>query len=247
MEKRQLPKLADIMNGSIQSEIKLQNDLNIILNSEPNPAWLKDHPTVKIKKSGNNLVPLKFIPIGIIEYLMTRIFVEWKTEIMSYSLIANSCSVHVRVHYLDPVSGEWKWNDGLGAAPLQTNSGAGATDFMQLKNDAVVKALPAAESYAIKDACEKLGKIFGKDLGRAEEMVMNSDAYFSMGDRFIDKEFQANLNRLKIEASDALSTLSDDDSLEITALFNDKEESQMTPEDYSKIIELCAAKKGGAQ
>ena len=31
-----------------------------------------------------------------------------------------------------------------------------------------MKAAPAAESYAIKDAAEKLGKIFGKDLNRKD-------------------------------------------------------------------------------
>lgn len=29
---------------------------------------------------------------------------------------------------------------------------------------------PSAETYAIKDACEKFGKIFGRDLGRKNSM-----------------------------------------------------------------------------
>ena len=35
-------------------------------------------------------------------------------------------------------------------------------------------AAPSAESFAIKDAAEKLGKIFGKDLNRKDAMAYDS-------------------------------------------------------------------------
>ena len=38
----------------------------------------------------------------------------------------------------------------------------------------VMKAAPAAESYAIKDAAEKIGKLFGKDLNRADKIMYDS-------------------------------------------------------------------------
>ena len=66
------------------------------------------------------------------------------------------------------------WQDGVGAAPLQTDKGAGAIDFNKIKNDAVMKAAPAAESYAVKDATEKIGKLFGKDLNRADKILYDS-------------------------------------------------------------------------
>lgn len=37
-----------------------------------------------------------------------------------------------------------------------------------------MKALPTAESYAIKDAAEKLGKLFGKDLNRKDELAFEA-------------------------------------------------------------------------
>ena len=40
-------------------------------------------------------------------------------------------------------------------------------------------AAPAAESYAIKDAVEKLGKLFGKDLNRKDSM-----GYDMLGNKF---------------------------------------------------------------
>ena len=89
-------------------------------------------------------------------------------------LMANSSVVTVRLHYLDPISGEWDWQDGIGAAPLQTDKDAGATDWQKIKSDAVMKSVPAAESYAIKDAAEKLGKLFGKDLNRADKILYDT-------------------------------------------------------------------------
>jgi hypothetical protein len=85
-------------------------------------------------------------------------------------ILANSVQVIIRLYYIDPVSGDWDWQDGIGASPLQTNAGAGAIDFNQIKNAAVMMAAPAAESFAVKDAAEKLGKIFGKDLNRKDEI-----------------------------------------------------------------------------
>ena len=62
------------------------------------------------------------------------------------------------------------WQDGIGAAPIQTDKGAGATDWNAVKTDGVQKAAPAAESYAVKDAAEKFGKIFGRDVSRKGSM-----------------------------------------------------------------------------
>jgi hypothetical protein len=34
-----------------------------------------------------------------------------------------------------------------------------------------MKAAPAAESFAVKDAAEKIGKLFGRDLNRADQIL----------------------------------------------------------------------------
>lgn len=41
-------------------------------------------------------------------------------------------------------------------------------DWNFAKADGVQKALPAAKAYAIKDAAEEFGKIFGRDLNRKD-------------------------------------------------------------------------------
>ena len=170
-EERQLPKLADLYSDT---ELKIaQNDLNILVNAEPNPGWLRDHPFAKkeVVIDGKKVkVPIKFIPIERIEWLLTRIFIRWHVEVKTVQLIANSVQVTVRLYYQDVVTKEMLWQDGIGAVALQTDSGAGAVEFDKIKSSAVQMAAPAAETYAVKDAAEKIGKFFGKDINRATQI-----------------------------------------------------------------------------
>lgn len=160
---RNLPTLQDL-----RSDIELkadQNALNVLLNAEPPKDWVKEHPVFK---------KVRYLPIERVEYLLTRIFLKWNVEIKSVQVIANSVVTTIRLYYQDPMSDQMLWQDGVGAAPLQTDKGAGAVDFNAIKSDAVMKAAPAAESYAIKDAAEKIGKLFGKDLNRADKIMYDS-------------------------------------------------------------------------
>jgi len=168
MENKNLPVLADLYSDT---ELKIaQNDLNILLNAPPAAGWLKDHPFAKVVKviDGKKVnVPAKYIPIERIEWLLTRIFIRWNSEIKTVQLIANSVVVTIRLYYQDVLSKEILWQDGVGAVPLQTDQGAGAIEFDKIKSSAVQMAAPSAETYAIKDAAEKIGKIFGKDINRS--------------------------------------------------------------------------------
>ena len=160
---RNLPTLQDL-----RSDIELkadQNALNVLLNAEPPKDWVKEHPVFK---------KVRYLPIERVEYLLTRIFLKWNVEVKVVQVIANSVVTTIRLYYQDPMSDQMLWQDGIGAAPLQTDKGAGAVDFNAIKSDAVMKAAPAAESYAIKDAAEKIGKLFGKDLNRADKIMYDS-------------------------------------------------------------------------
>lgn len=157
---RQLPKIEDLYKD-LETASK-QNDLNKLLNFDPKPEWIKQN------KFANNS---SYIPVGIIEYLLTSIFIKWRLEVKDVQVIANSAVVTVRLFVLDPITSEWDWQDGVGASPIQTKQGAAATDFTQVNTAAVQMAVPAAESYAFKDAAEKFGKLFGKDLNRAEGSI----------------------------------------------------------------------------
>ena len=153
-----LPKIADLYKTDELFEKEKDGELLLLVNCNPPSAWIKEHPM-----SGT-----PYIPIGKIEYLLTKIFGKWWVEIKDTKLIANSVAVIVRLFYENPISGETEFQDGIGAQPLQTDKGFGATDFNAIKSNAVSLALPSAESYAIKDAAEKIGRLFGKDISRKE-------------------------------------------------------------------------------
>jgi hypothetical protein len=155
--KNRLPTLQDLYDDKI--EIKKQTQLNVILNSEPRSEWVKEHPFVK---------GLKYLPIERIEYLLTMIFSKWHVEIKDVKILANSVVTTVRVYVQDPITGEMDYQDGVGAMPIQVEKGQGATNFDKMKSNALQIGTPASESFAIKDAVEKFGRIFGKDLNRKD-------------------------------------------------------------------------------
>jgi len=130
------------------------NQFNSILNQEPSKEWIRTLP-------GTNI---KYLPIERLEWLMTSIFGQFKYEVKSVLVVDNSISVVVRVHYYNPVLDVWEWADGCGAAPLLASEG----------DMAVALALPAAKTFAVKDAVEPLGKMFGKDLNRADQIVYDN-------------------------------------------------------------------------
>lgn len=138
-----------------------QNDLNILLNNNPKPAWAKSHPFIR---------NYKYMPIERIEWLLTTIFQKWRVEILGVKQIANAVVVTVRLYVKDPITGDLMSQDGIGASPLQVKKGSKAIDWENIQSSAVQMSAPSAETYAIKDAAEKFGKIFGKDLNRKDIM-----------------------------------------------------------------------------
>lgn len=159
-KKAPLPTLQELYDDKI--EIVKQNKLNLILNSEPKSDWVKSHPFVK---------NLKYLPIERVEYLLTMIFTKWSVEIKSVQLIANSVVVTIRLYVQNPITGQMDYQDGLGAMPIQIQKGSGATEFDKMNTSAIQIGSPAAESFAIKDAAEKFGRIFGKDLNRKDTIA----------------------------------------------------------------------------
>lgn len=172
LAKRPLPSIDDLY--AEKDVLAQHNQLNILLNMPPRKEWILEHPFIRKEVRGEGgaklTVPYTYLPVERIEYLMTSIFVKWRVEVLDSKLLANSIVITVRLHYLDPITGEWDYQDGIGASPLQIEKNSGAIEFNNMKSAAVQMAAPAAESYAFKDAAEKLGKLFGKDLNRKDEI-----------------------------------------------------------------------------
>lgn len=167
MEKKNLPKIQDLYGNK---DLAVRNSqLQTLLNQEPSPTWVKKHPIY------NN----DYIPIEVIEWLLTSIFTKWWVEVKEVKHILNSAVVTIRLFYIDPISGQEMWQDGVGAHNFQLKQGSKADDFSQLQQNAVMLAVPIAESRAISDAADKIGKLFGKDLNRKNGMN-----YDKITDRF---------------------------------------------------------------
>lgn len=167
-----IPTLSELVSES-ENDLK-QNALMVILNQEPPKEWVELHKFIKIEDENGNKKPLPYLPISRVEYLLTRIYGRWWVEIKEVKAIANSVNVVIRLYVKNPISGEIEWQDGTGASPIQTEQGAGAMDWNKAKSAGVQMASPAAESYALKDAAEKFGKIFGRDLSRKGKISYDS-------------------------------------------------------------------------
>jgi len=220
MNENKLPAIQDLYKDVAMKQ--QQNDLSILLNQEPSPKWIKEHPFIK---------KVKYIPIERIEWLLTRIFIKWRVEIRQTQTIANSIVVTVKLHYLDVMSDKWEWQEGIGAAPIQTDKDATATDFSKVKTDAVMKAAPAAESYAVKDAAEKIGKLFGKDLNRADKVT-----YDNLINAFKDYELISPGQFHMIESLISSSTYEEDQKAQI-----EREMSGYTIEEATMCIQALTS------
>lgn len=163
-----LPKIQELYKSK---ELAHKNDALItLLNQEPHPSWVKEHPYIR---SGGT--PYKYMPIERIEFLLKTIFKRYRIEVTGQGTAFNGVWVTVRVHYQHPVTGEWDYHDGIGASQLQTAKGTSPADLANINNGAVSMAFPNAKTIAIKDACDHFGKLFGADLNRKDVMNYNLD------------------------------------------------------------------------
>ena len=120
-----------------------------LMNTPPDEKWIKS-------LAGGIL----YLPIGVIEQLLSIIYGRFRYEVLSYENNGEVVTASVRVHIFNPVFEEWEFVDGVGGSPLDKSQGSMA----------LALALPAAKTFAVKDAVEPLGKIFGKDLNRADQI-----------------------------------------------------------------------------
>lgn len=186
-----LPTLADL-NKDIQAAFK-NDQFNLLLNQQPPQTWVKEHPFAK---------GVKYIPVDKIEFLLTRIFQQWRCEVIEYKQLFNSVTCHIRLHYLNPINGEWSYQDGVAAVDVQTKAGASPAELDKINTNAVMKALPAAKSYALKDAAELLGELFGKNLNR-KDVIAFSGAYDAPNLEVITDLFETVKHKLTIEELDS--------------------------------------------
>lgn len=156
-------------------EFSKRDDFKKALNVNPPKTW------VKTNKYANNS---EYIPIDKVEALLDCIFQEWQVEIKEVKQLAQSICAIVRLHYKDPISNEWRYHDGVGATPIKTEKDADASDMSKIISSAIATGAPSAVSYAIKDAADHLGNLFGKNLNR-KDTIDGSMSIYSAADKNI--------------------------------------------------------------
>lgn len=160
-----LPTTSELYSDNL--EVAFKNDqFNLLLNQPPKADWIKQN------KYANNS---NYIPIGIVETLLQKIFKRFRVEVLREGTMFNSVYVTIRLHYWNGIDNTWQFHDGVGAVQLQTKQGSSPAQLENINNNAVMMALPMAKSYAIKDACEHIGKLFGRDINRKDVMAFSQD------------------------------------------------------------------------
>lgn len=186
MSTSNLAEIVDDGSTDLQSFIQMDDFLRFI-NQEPPAALIKKHPLA----SG-----VRYIPIDKVELLLSKVFQYWYVEILNSGQLLNAVSVTVRLYYMHPILKEWQHQDGIGAVAIQVDQGKNASDLGAIKSNAIMLGLPAAKSYATKDAAENIGKIFGRDLNRKDTMAFTP----SYGTEDVKADQQARAKE-KIEAA----------------------------------------------
>lgn len=176
IQKYVAPKIQDLIADKDMAFA--QDDLNIILNTPVPAQWIKTHPYVTIKINGQNQ-QLPYIPVKRVKYLLKRIYGKYEWEVKECKQVLNAMVVVGRLTITNPVTGEKESQDGIGAAAIQMDKGATQGDLSAIKANAIQIGAPAAESYALKNAAEKFGDIFGGNIydvdGTAYSPVFGED------------------------------------------------------------------------
>lgn len=154
-----IPTLAELHQDN--PDAYANDKLKALLNAPPNALWIKKHPFTGVA----------YLPVDKVEYMLDRIFGRWRKEVRSLQQIENAVVAVVRLHYWNPSSNEWDWHDGAGAMPIQVEKDSKASNMADIKAAAIQLAAPASVSYALKDAADNLGKLFGRDITRKDTVA----------------------------------------------------------------------------
>ena len=74
-----------------------------ILDQDPPKDWIKQHPLIK-DKTGK---PIEYLPIDKVDWLLKKLIMRYKWEVVSTEDILNGVKATVRLHYFHPVLSEW--------------------------------------------------------------------------------------------------------------------------------------------
>ena len=151
------------------------HELKTLLNRNPSQKWIAVNPYA------NNS---KYLPIRIVEELLSEIFPFWQVEqVGEPKILGNSVVISVQLKIYNPIINQWLSYAGVGAVPIelekpqfdkQGNQIRGArnnVDFGCINAKALHKNTPAALSFAVNNASKKIGRLFGSHLNSKESLT----------------------------------------------------------------------------
>ena len=129
---------------------------------------LNKAPNQKAIKNNNGV---NYIPIEIIEAALDSIFMGlWSVENLTYSIEINAVVVSVDLKVFHPIAKTWIIRAGVGSVPVQMRRGTNDINPMALQ-----KNIPAAKAFAVKNACQSLGRRLGRNINRGWDVPFKAD------------------------------------------------------------------------
>lgn len=146
--------------------------INKVLNQ---PPLISKNLKNEMQKKGINAgraQDFDYVPVEVVEEALRQVFFRQVDFIIKQSYRdLNSFIVVASIQYKDPITNDLRVIDGIGAKALQQEKGAAIYDFnTSMKSNALELGVGNAYSRAVKNAAKKLGKLFGSDLNRDEEV-----------------------------------------------------------------------------
>lgn len=160
----------EVMNIDRSVLEQIQGFQKKFLQKNPNPK------EVKINAMANNS---KYLPISFVQMTMDEIFFGlWEDYDYKTSVIANEICGSITVRFFHPTAKVWLRRTGAASVPIQMKSKekGGDGDITNIRNkiiNGLVKDYPHVKSACITNACQSIGKIFGRDLNREFEDQYN--------------------------------------------------------------------------
>ena len=179
MEEQKSAELAIVEHFSLLSKIEsaatISQKFKFFSQAVSQEPIVKKNMSDELAKKGLNhgkSTDYDYMPVGVIEEMLRQLFFgQVKFETVNCFRDLNSFVTVVRIHYKSPISNEWLFADGIGAKALQQDSGAKIHEFNHtMKANALELGVGISYSRAIKNAAKKLGKAFGAELNRDEEL-----------------------------------------------------------------------------
>jgi hypothetical protein len=157
---------------SAQTLSKKINIFNEALNQEPIIAKNLKAEMIKKGLNAGSSQDFDYVSIAVVEEALRQIFFrQVDFEIKQSYRDLNSFIVVTSIRYKCPISQEYRVVDGIGAVKLQQDAGAKVQDFnFTMKANALELGVGIAYSRAIKNGAKKLGRLFGSNLNRDEEL-----------------------------------------------------------------------------